>query len=414
MRPGGSTDGVGVRLRRLFPLVALLTFGGCLGPEAIRQTRGRYNDAYRTTNDEQLLLNIVRLRYADSPVFVDLTNITSQFEGTATAGYAGGLDGQGPGHTQLGRFELLLRDAPTLSYHPREGHEIARALITPMTAELVRLVSPGTNSSQFLMMAVSDANDVPNAPLATSLAPRVPDDNSRFRQGIALLTALEEQGLVEFSYIALDTDTFDPIPLEQVRGRDALEAVQEGYVFRTDSGQAVLRRHEKVVVLKVRPDAVNSPTMLEFARAFHLEPGRPYYKVKSEQNEEEKTDELPEALGNDELLLNMRSIYETLTFLSKGVCIPPRHVEQGVAPSTPGAGGCPYDWTRVTAGLFQVRSSKHRPHDAEVAVFYRDYWFYIAPDDVASRSALAILEILFALQESEGAQAGPLLTLPIN
>ena len=35
-------------------------------------------------------------------------------------------------------------------------------------------------------------------------------------------------------------------------------------------------------------------------------------------------------------------------------------------------------------------------------------------DDVKSRAALAILEILFALQESDGKSVGPLLTLPLG
>jgi hypothetical protein len=50
----------------------------------------------------------------------------------------------------------------------------------------------------------------------------------------------------------------------------------------------------------------------------------------------------------------------------------------------------------------------------EVAVPYRGYWFYIARDDVNSRAVLAILEILFALQESDGKNVGPLLTLPLG
>ena len=54
--------------------------GGCLGPAAVRSTRLKYNEAVRITNDEQILTNIVRLRYADSPVFIDLPSITSQFE----------------------------------------------------------------------------------------------------------------------------------------------------------------------------------------------------------------------------------------------------------------------------------------------------------------------------------------------
>jgi hypothetical protein len=76
--------------------------------------------------------------------------------------------------------------------------------------------------------------------------------------------------------------------------------------------------------------------------------------------------------------------------------------------------GQPYDWTRVTAGNFLVHAQKRRPRSAEVAVHYRGYWFYIATDDVKSRAALAILEVVFGLQESDGTSRGPLLTLPIG
>ena len=68
----------------------------------------------------------------------------------------------------------------------------------------------------------------------------------------------------------------------------------------------------------------------------------------------------------------------------------------------------------MTAGNFLVHVQKHRPRAAEVAVQYRGYWFYIACDDVKSRATLAILEILFALQESGEKSAGPLLTLPVG
>ena len=49
-----------------------------------------------------------------------------------------------------------------------------------------------------------------------------------------------------------------------------------------------------------------------------------------------------------------------------------------------------------------------------MAVPYRGYWFYIASDDVKSRAALAILEIVFGPQESDGKNVGPLLTLPVG
>ena len=112
--------------------------------------------------------------------------------------------------------------------------------------------------------------------------------------------------------------------------------------------------------------------------------------------------------------MNLRSVLQIMTFLSKGVCIPEEHLGSGVAPVTRGPDGQPFDWTHVTGANFAVHAQKHRPRNAEVAVPYRGYWFYIAPDDVNSRAALAILEVVFALQESDGKTAGPLLTLPIG
>ena len=94
--------------------------------------------------------------------------------------------------------------------------------------------------------------------------------------------------------------------------------------------------------------------------------------------------------------------------------VPEEHVITGIAPVTLDQNGQPYDWTHVTAGNFVVHAQKHRPRDAEVAVPYRGYWFYIAPNDVNSRAALAILEMVFALQESSDRPGGPLLTLPIG
>ena len=90
--------------------------------------------------------------------------------------------------------------------------------------------------------------------------------------------------------------------------------------------------------------------------------------------------------GTDTLYLNLRSILQIMTFLSKGVCVPEEHVRSGLAPMTPGPDGRPFDWTGVTAGHFFVASQRHRPRSAEVAVWYRGYWFFIRKADVDSRS----------------------------
>ena len=99
-------------------LVVCIGATGCLGPTAVRYTRMRFNEVMRDTNDEQLLMNIVRLRYADSPVFVDLPSITSQFEVAGRGNFLGGYGNQTPGPTSLGFGDMGMRDTPTLSYHP--------------------------------------------------------------------------------------------------------------------------------------------------------------------------------------------------------------------------------------------------------------------------------------------------------
>jgi hypothetical protein len=175
-----------------------------------------------------------------------------------------------------------------------------------------------------------------------------------------------------------------------------------------------LYKREKDLFLRIRPQFIHSPEMEEVARIFRLIPGRDKYWIKPEVSTEPSESELKPLEVSDTIYMNMRSVLQVMTFLSKGVCVPEEHVRTGVVPVTPSPDGQPYDWTQVTAGNFFVRSQKHRPHDSEVAVHYRGYWFYIATDDVNSRASLAILEMFFALQESDGKSVGPLLTLPLG
>jgi hypothetical protein len=401
-------------------LAAWSALSGCVGPNAIRYTRLRYNEVVRDTNDEQLLMNIVRLRYADSPVFIDLPNITSQFEMSGGTGYLGGYGNQFKGGTtSLGNGSLSLRDTPTLSYHPREGREIAKSLLTPLSSDLFIVVNAGADIEQLLLLATNDINDVRNAPRSTYLIPKVGDDNALFLRAIRLLASIRTRDGSELAFgTNEETDgASDPIPESAIHGRDLLNAAHDGYVFRAkeEEGRMTVLKREKDLVLKIRDPFVNSPEMLEVEHIFDLIPGQSMYKIKSELTDEAyQRQRRPNPLGNDTIYMNLRSVLQIMTFLSKGVCVPDEHVISGVVPVTPGTDGQPFDWTQVTAGHFTVHAQKHRPRNAEVAVPYRGYWFYIAGDDVQSRATLAILEVFFALQESGDKPTGPLLTLPVG
>ncbi|RME33196.1 MAG: hypothetical protein D6786_08300, partial [Gammaproteobacteria bacterium] len=65
----------------LLVLLLPLFLGACarIGPERIRHSSNDYNIAIQRTTDQQLLLNLVRLRYRDTPLFLEVSGVASQF-----------------------------------------------------------------------------------------------------------------------------------------------------------------------------------------------------------------------------------------------------------------------------------------------------------------------------------------------
>jgi hypothetical protein len=70
--------------RRTAVLSTAAVLAGCtsFGPNTLSQTRLQYNEAVKTTTEQQLLLNIVRLRYTDTPSSLAVSGIAAQFEVT--------------------------------------------------------------------------------------------------------------------------------------------------------------------------------------------------------------------------------------------------------------------------------------------------------------------------------------------
>jgi len=74
----------------LSTLLATAFLAGCssFGPSALQQSRLQYNEVVKTTTEQQLLLNIVRLRYTDTPS--SLADIDRQPVAARTAQDSGG------------------------------------------------------------------------------------------------------------------------------------------------------------------------------------------------------------------------------------------------------------------------------------------------------------------------------------
>ena len=74
-------------------LPLLLLMAGCtgIGAARIEGDRNNYNQAIQQTNDEQLLLNLVRLKYRDTPFFMEVSNVASQFTFSAGVDASSGI-----------------------------------------------------------------------------------------------------------------------------------------------------------------------------------------------------------------------------------------------------------------------------------------------------------------------------------
>src|SRR5215831_2703515 len=89
-----------MRMRTCWILLLLgLLAGGCatgLGPKAVRSERPDYNKQIVRSADAEMLLNVVRLRYNDSPLFLELGGVVAQYSYDATLAASGQISGSGP------------------------------------------------------------------------------------------------------------------------------------------------------------------------------------------------------------------------------------------------------------------------------------------------------------------------------
>ena len=69
-------------------LVVLLVLQGCstVGPRYYEASFNDYTDAISRTSDGQMLGNLVRMRYYQSPVFLQVSNVTTSFSVGGNAG----------------------------------------------------------------------------------------------------------------------------------------------------------------------------------------------------------------------------------------------------------------------------------------------------------------------------------------
>lgn len=399
--------------------VALLLAGCSFGPKALAKNRLQYNEVVKTTSEEQLLLNIVRLRYGDTPSSLAVSSIAAQYEVTQNLQLipffvASGAEIAKTWAAVLPQLGIGGTDRPTFSLTPLDDQEFTRKLFTPLPLDgLIYIAKTTWPISTVFRLYLENLNWVPNAQTASGPTPRRAPIFDEFRRGVMALQALQDRGQIVFGTEERTETQGSPLPAASVAARDIIEAAKNGYEYRLDEQGTKWTLLKKVQqpVLFVDPKAAESPEMAEVAKAFRLKRGLTKYPIT-----QEALGPFASGEGLSALDVETRSLLQALYYISHGIDVPDEHVTSGVAAVTREPSGARFDWRPLMDGLFRVRSARgsDRPAGAHVAIPYKGYWFFVDETDHETKATFSLLVELSRLELIGKPGSGPILTLPLT
>jgi hypothetical protein len=356
-------------MKRALLLVTALGVVGCasIGPGTVARDRFDYTSAVAESWKSQMLLNLVKLRYGDTPVFLDVGQIVAGYTVQSTFSAGGSIfstSGVVPGvpnsSVVLGAQGQFI-DRPTITYAPLAGERFARSLMTPIPpAALLSLIQAGNPVDLVLRLAVHVVNGIQN----------------RFGGDVRARPADPE------FYVLLER-----LRRVQLSGAIGLR------VRRIDRDEAVL------MAFRGEMDPIVEADVLAVRQMLGLDPaGREFQVVYGSV-----------AANDTQIAILSRSILEILVDLSSFIGVPEAHVvDRRVTPTAEPEVG-PSGPMRPLIG---IGSSPERPADAFLAVPYRGYWFWIDDRDMGSKRLFTFLMFMFTLVETGGKEGAPVLTIP--
>lgn len=405
-------------------LLAAFASSGCVGgPHALRLSRSKFNRVILETDQEEMLLNLVRLKYREAPKFVDVAGVAEQFAFSGDGGVSAKIPKKWFDGVTLA-VGGSVAERPTLTYAPQHGENFNRRLLSPISIDTMSLLSlTGWRIDTVLRMTVQSINDVYNASTPAGPTGNLRPEYEEFMLLTQMFRQLQLQRQFELIYSTSDaTPLSPPIPRNQLTGTDLIAAADAGYSFRPvesvehAGGLWQLYSNESYpLVVRIDPAALESSEMATIVDLLGLSAPREVYQIEPAVEGQLKYRQANQARERDTLSIARRSFLEIMYFLSHSVSVPEKHVEQGLVPVTCDYDGSSFDWRRVTEGLMQIHCSRHKPTQAAVAVQYRGVWFYIADNDLTSKATFALLLEIYNI-EMRGGGGGtvPVLTLGLG
>jgi len=353
-------------LRGTLVLLAALLAPACssLGPTKVSPDQFSYNQAIGRASNEQMLLNLVRLRYREVPVFLAVSSVLTQYVYTGSANLAGSvgtLTGDNANSIGAGAGVRYL-ERPTITYSPLSGEEFAGQLMTPLPGDLMfSLMQSGWPAADMMAMGMGRLGVARN-PLFKELHTETGQKRNReFRETVDLVVQIAARD-----------------GLEMLRGIGEGDPVESYLVFQRSAD----RETAKLIELLKRKLGL-SPELWTF---------------RVTRNVIERAE--------DDVTIRVRSLLDLMGYLSGGVEVPPAHFGKHTTEPT--------HMEQVARALvpLRIQSGPERPDTVFVSVHYLDQWFWIDPDDDQSKESFGLLTYLFLMMAPTPEGAGPLLTVP--
>jgi hypothetical protein len=369
----------------IFVLLFCLT--GCLhpriGPQSIPRDRIDYSGTLADSWKQETLLNIVKVRYLDPPVFIDVGNIVSSYSLAQSAGASVTIVPQGSNGNLSGSVGVTT--SPTITYTPLTGSDYVKGLVTPLPAEsLFAAIQNGLPADSVLFTSFVSINGLRNQRVSVAgVAPADPGFH-RVRQ---LLREIQASGAVRL-YVK------KVIPKAKEKGKDKKDDDDD------DDDKKPAEQENRVLAFPTKNISPETLAQIkELRELLHLNPNATEFVL---------TD-APVQSSDNEIAVQTRSIIELMKNMAEEVEVPPEDVAQHRA--LPG-----FQTGEAVPGvlsIMRIRSSKQKPSDAFIAVHYRNCWFRIDDDDLASKAVFAQLMELFNMIDTNNKQPLPVVTIPI-
>jgi hypothetical protein len=343
--------------------VSALLLTGCasVGPPTVVRDRFDYVTAISDSWKRQTLLNLLKVRYADAPVFMDITSVISAYSVQGDISIRGQITPLGrAGDTFAGAGAAgQYSDKPTITYQPLSGDKFARSLMTPIPVTgILSLIQAGYPADLVLRICVNSINGLENE-FGGAGNPRA--GSPKFRELMTLMRQSQAAG---------------------------------GAGFRTKA-----TKDAQNVVMFFRPSSAEAePPGRSIRELLGLDPATREFTVVYGSFPE------PDA----QIAILTRSILQVMIDLASQIDVPAADIAEGRVYSPQRT----LEQERMFPPLVAVHTGASPPEGAHVAVRYRDQWFWIDDRDQQSKRTLTFLMMTFSLTEGVPAQAAPVVTIP--